>query len=255
MSGYATINGASKELTAGFATIGGAWKKLSKGWVTKDGVWKQILSSRLPLSSLPEGSLVAINESGSPVLFYLAKHDYESGLNGAGRTLFVRKDCYDTRIWRSSTFPMVYEDSNIDSWLNGDYIALLDSNIQNAIATTNFYTIKSGGTVATINRSAFLLSATELGQTSSNIVVEGEAITTASKIIIANLNGVATKYWTRSPWALSSFSSKAVYITESGAIGNLKISNECGSRPCFTLPSDLTVNSQPNADGSYTLTI
>ena len=63
MSGYATINGASKELTAGFATIGGAWKKLSKGWVTKDGVWKQILSSRLPLSSLPEGSLVAINES------------------------------------------------------------------------------------------------------------------------------------------------------------------------------------------------
>ena len=42
MSGYATINGASKELTAGFATIGGAWKTISKGWVTKYGVWKQI---------------------------------------------------------------------------------------------------------------------------------------------------------------------------------------------------------------------
>ena len=216
-----------------------------------------LMNSDLPLSDLPEGSLVAINESGSPVLFYLAKHDYESGLNGAGRTLFVRKDCYDTRKWRNSISfaSMVYEDSDIDTWLNGDYIALLDSNIQNAIATTNFYTIKSGGTVATINRSAFLLSATELGQTSSNIVVEGEAITIASKIIIANLNNVATKYWTRSPWALSSFSSKAVYITESGGGGGLKINNECGSRPCFTLPSDLTVSSQPNADGSYTLTI
>ena len=216
-----------------------------------------LMNSGLPLSDLPEGSLVAINESGSPVLFYLAKHDYESDLNGAGRTLFVRKDCYDTRECIKSIVPasMVYEDSDIDTWLNGDYIALLDSNIQNAIATTNFYTIKSGGTVATINRSSFLLSATELGKTSSNIVVEGEAITIASKIIIANLNDVATKYWTRSPWALTSFPPKAVYITESGAIGNIAINKVCGSRPCFTLPSDLTVNSQPNADGSYTLTI
>lgn len=36
-----------------------------------------LMNSGLPLSDLPEGSLVAINESGSPVLFYLAKHDYE----------------------------------------------------------------------------------------------------------------------------------------------------------------------------------
>lgn len=43
-----------------------------------------LMNSGLPLSDLPEGSLVAINERGSPVLFYLAKHDYESGLNGAG---------------------------------------------------------------------------------------------------------------------------------------------------------------------------
>ena len=45
-----------------------------------------LMNSGLPLSYLPEGSRVAINESGSPVLLDLAKHDYESGLNGAGRT-------------------------------------------------------------------------------------------------------------------------------------------------------------------------
>ena len=61
-----------------------------------------LMNSGLPLSSLPESSLVAITESGSPVLFSLAKHDYESGLNGAGLTLLVRKDCYDTRVWHSS---------------------------------------------------------------------------------------------------------------------------------------------------------
>ena len=61
-----------------------------------------LMNSGLPLSDLPEGFLVAKNESGSPVLFYLAKNDYESGLNGAGRTLFVRKDCYDERKWNSN---------------------------------------------------------------------------------------------------------------------------------------------------------
>ncbi len=34
------------------------------------------------LSTFAEGSIVKINESGSPVEFYVAKHDYESALNG-----------------------------------------------------------------------------------------------------------------------------------------------------------------------------
>ena len=46
-----------------------------------------LMNSVLPLSDLPEGSRVAINESG---------------LNGAGRTLFVRKDRYDERKWNSN---------------------------------------------------------------------------------------------------------------------------------------------------------
>ena len=44
--------------------------------------------------------MASLMNSGLP--FYLAKHDYESGLNGAGRTLFVRKDCYDERKWNSN---------------------------------------------------------------------------------------------------------------------------------------------------------
>lgn len=53
------------------------------------------LATGTPLSDIPEGTLVKINESGSPVEFYVAKHDYETGLNGAGRTLLVRRYCYD----------------------------------------------------------------------------------------------------------------------------------------------------------------
>ena len=47
--------------------------------------------SGIPLSDYAEGDLIKLNEGGSPVDFYVAKHDYESSLNGAGRTLVDRK--------------------------------------------------------------------------------------------------------------------------------------------------------------------
>ena len=45
------------------------------------------------LAEMAEGTLVKMNESGAPVEFYVAQHDYESELHGAGRTLVVRKYC------------------------------------------------------------------------------------------------------------------------------------------------------------------
>ena len=51
--------------------------------------------SGMPLSDYAEGDIIKLNEGGSPVEFYVSKHDYESGLNGSGRTLVVRKDTYD----------------------------------------------------------------------------------------------------------------------------------------------------------------
>lgn len=47
------------------------------------------------LGSKPEGSIIKIPERGKgEVDFYVAKHNYESKLNGVGYTLVVRKDCY-----------------------------------------------------------------------------------------------------------------------------------------------------------------
>lgn len=39
------------------------------------------------IGNLDEGAIITLNENGNPVEFYVAKHDYEAGLNGAGRTL------------------------------------------------------------------------------------------------------------------------------------------------------------------------
>lgn len=52
--------------------------------------------------------------------FYVVKHNYESGLNGAGRTLLVRKDCYNDQRY-SGSYANNYAKSAIDSWLNNDY--------------------------------------------------------------------------------------------------------------------------------------
>lgn len=81
------------------------------------------------LSSKSEGSIVKIKENGVLVDFYVAKHNYESGLNGSGRTLVVRKDCYDNRQWHTTPVN-AYATSAIDAWLNSDYKNMLDPEIR-----------------------------------------------------------------------------------------------------------------------------
>ena len=43
------------------------------------------------LGSKAEGSIIKLKENGVLVDFYIAKQNYESGLNGSGRVLVVRK--------------------------------------------------------------------------------------------------------------------------------------------------------------------
>lgn len=197
--------------------------------------------SGTPLSTYTEGSIIKINESGSPVEFYVAKHNYEAGLNGAGRTLVVRKDCYDQRAW-NSTEVSAYATSSIDSWLNGDYKGLLSVGIQAQIGTTKFkYTIGNGNTtVGTLERAIFLLSATELGKTSSWFNVEGTALEIANSLQIAYMNGSAVVQWTRSPYTNNVGS--AIFLDKNGNIGSLSCSYTWGSRPCFTLPSTIKID-------------
>ena len=188
------------------------------------------------LGTKAEGSIVKIKENGSLVDFYVAQHNYESGLNGSGRTLLVRKDCYDNRLWEDGQVN-AYDGSDIDSWFNSAYKNSLDANIRSAIgATTIYYTPGNGNySVTTLERSVFALSVTELGKSNGNANVEGSVLPIASTLEIAHLNGRANNQWTRSPfrnvlgnvWSLNS----------SGFVQNTHAYDElCGSRPAFTLP-------------------
>lgn len=204
------------------------------------------------------GSIVKLKENGVLVDFYVAKHDYENGLNGSGRTLVVRKDCYDTRQWHTSNVN-AYATSAIDTWLNSTYKNLLDADIRGVIGTTKIkYTPGNGNTtVGTLERAIFLLSVTELGKTASYANTEGTALSIASSLQIAYLNGSAVVQWTRSP--RTDGTSSAYYLRTNGDVYYYYCNNTRGSRPAFTLPSTLSVsddgsvsvNTAPTISGSY----
>ena len=206
----------------------------------------------LQLSEIPEGNVISLNENNIPVLFYVTKHGYEPGLNGPGRSLAVRKDCYDNRQWHTSN-ANAYATSAIDSWLNDTYKALLDKDIQEQLGITKFYYTPGRGTttVTELSRAIFLLSVTELGKTVKYANTEGSALPIASILQIAYLNGSATTQWTRSPYPSDNLNADYVGSDGNAYVSIMGCGGTNGSRPAFTLPSDMLFSVEPNPDGSY----
>lgn len=197
------------------------------------------VSAGKKLGNIDVETLIKLNENGSPVEFYIAKHDYENGLNGNGRTLIVRKDCYDSRVFSSSG--NAYANNSLDSWLCNTYLKLLDADIQTAIGTTKFYYTPGNGntTVTTLQRAVFQLSLTELGKTGKYANTEGSALPIASTLQIAYHNGSAVAQWTRTPYTSNKY--YAYYLYTNGAAGGNSCNSSYGSRPAFTLPSDFII--------------
>lgn len=205
-----------------------------------------IPSTGKQLSDYAEGDIIKIPENGTPVEFYVAKHDYESGLNGSGRTLVVRKDCYDNRAWNSSNVN-TRANCTMLSWLNSTYKAMLDDRIQSLIGTTNYYYTLGNGNwnVTTRSDAVFLLSGTELGQSSNGLNTEGSALPIASTLKIAYQNGRAVSYWTRSPYTGSQ--TMAWWMDYRGYFYHYNsLRFTIGSRPAFTLPSTAKFNPDTN---------
>ncbi len=194
------------------------------------------------LGSKAVGSIVKLKEDGTLVDFYVAKHDYESGLNGSGRTLLVRKDCYDKRAWDSSN-SNVYSASTLSVWFNSTYKKLLEPGVRVAMGTTKFpYTPgNNNSTVGSLSRSVFALSAGELGLAgiSTYLNIEGSTLPIAKTLMPAYLDGNSCSFWLRSP--LTSGPHGAWYVE-----GTRQRYGPCedirGARPCFTLPAFVQVN-------------
>ena len=240
------IDGAGYEIKSGRVLIAGTGYDIKKGRTLIGGTGYDIKFG-VPVGELAEGTIIKINENGSPVEFYIAKHDYESDLNGTGRTLVVRK----------SSYSIVYDEckksfftSTVYTLLNNTYFKLLDTNIQSAIGKTKFkYTGKindysnESQYVANGESSVFLLSATELGTTSTEGMADGSVLPTANILKIAYYNGSAAKQLTRtrsnaSPGHLMHFKAE-------GTLGNT-IYEDVPYRPVFTLSAGTLIDSDFN---------
>lgn len=192
------------------------------------------------LADFPPGHIIELRENGTPAEFYLAKHDYEPGLNGAGRTLVVRKDCYTSMVFSAGAGTGDFPGSDIDNWLNGEYIGLFDSRVQAKMGITKFYYAAGGAKKSTMERKAFLLSAMEFGR----LDTYGDGSTLPADMIellsIAQLDGTAGEQWTRT---LNNGHVGYIYVLNAyGKLDEEKRTRPNGARPCFTLPSDLIVS-------------
>lgn len=239
------INGTSYDIKSGKTLIGGTGYDVKKGRTLIGGTGYDIPFGK-KIAELAEGTIIKINESGSPVEFYVAKHNYESELNGSGKILVVRKDCYSTRAFNSRIYTEHFPTSDICTWLNETYIGLLDSGVQEAITTTTFKVWVSGIEVTTAEKKIFLLSATELGyvyRTSETQLafIEGEKLDISDLLIPANLNGEAVRQWTR-----SSVPYNAERVCVNNADGGFDRAQSLmaiiGVRPIFALPETMEVD-------------
>ncbi len=232
---YIGVAGVSRVVKTGYIGVAGVSRTAKAGYIGVNGVARQFLRGGVALKDIAEESIVKLNENGSPVEFYVAKQNYESGLNGSGRVLVVRKYVYGDQQWNNSKVN-TYATCYLDAWFNGDYKNMLDTAIRTAMGTTKFYYTHGykDDTVGTLERSVFALSGTELGQSDPEMNVEGSALPTASILQVAYRNGTARDQCTRSP-VLQSYNG-SWYLNSDGKPAYSGSTFARGSRPAFTLP-------------------
>ena len=148
------------------------------------------------LGNKSTGSIIKLKENGTLVDFYVAKHDYESGLNGAGRTLVVRKDTYDDRVWDNGNVN-AYASSDLDSWFNSTYKNMLDADIRSLIGTTKIrYTPGNGNwTVGTWTSLQYRVQAVFDGTPGGWATSDPIQIMSASALVISGQDGLVPEQY------------------------------------------------------------
>lgn len=208
--------------------------------------------------SLAVGSSVFTNVNGTKTEFLVVHQGKPSSLydDSCDGTWLLMKDIYENRQWNSSNVNNL-ENSTIQSYLNGTFLNLFDSNIKDVVKQVKIPYRKNGGSGGTdqsgangLSAKIFLLSGYEVGWTSSDnqyFPHDGAKLDcfTASSggnsKRIANFNGSPAYWWLRSPSTHNTYD--VGYVTSNGACGNRgTASSSYGIRPAFILPSETKIS-------------
>lgn len=212
---------------------------------------------------------VYLMEGSSKVKFYALSHNYESGLNGKGRTLFCRESPAGSGTHTTFAKENYRVDSNNeDAWYKNTYVNKFSDEVLTLISTTKYignyvrmsYTQNGNPSKAVVNSdtyesSFFPLSTAEVG---GSYFSDGSALSSAA---ISRLANILTRYgngiWTRSPSMTNTGTSTSgfperyyyangqyIYSTSGSSLSTAEgtYGSSYGYLPCFTLSEDLYID-------------
>lgn len=212
---------------------------------------------------------VYLMEDGAKVKFYALCHNYESGLNGKGRTMFCRESPATSGMHIGhSRYSYSVNDNIEDTWYKNTYVNKFSDEVRTLIGTTKYigqyarmsYTQTGNPSKVVLNSgtyesSFFPLSTAEVGGSGFS---DGSALSSAA---ISRIGSILTRYgngiWTRSPSMTNTGTSTSgyptryyyangqyIYSTSGSSLSTAEgtYSRSYGYLPCFTLSEDLYID-------------
>lgn len=219
------------------------------------------------IGDMPIGSVVKIPENGVPTNYIVVHKGKPSSLydDSCDGVWLLREKTHSRRAWHgtSNTSKNEYENSDVNTWLNNDFLNTIDSKIRTAIKNVKIPYKKGLGNASTgvysgsngLNCKVFLLSTYEVGFTTSYsqyIPVDGAKLSyfsdNASRIGKDSAD-TAVYWWLRSPSTYDATDVFHVY-TDGSLRSNYSYYAGVAVRPAFVLPSSLLVGD----DGTIVVT-
>lgn len=214
---------------------------------------------------------IYLMEDGVKVKFYALCHNYESGLNGKGRTMFCRENpaTNGTRAANSRSGASYWPSCLECSYYRNTYLANFTTTVKSWIGSTKIHVNSLhnpvGNSSPDLNMdvtsagfSFFAISSVELGVSlfGGYNYSDGTTLSTAARTRLAAIRSYSA-FWTRSPGPRNTdqktdsdgnktyYFANGMYVqSASGASFNLEQAwrYNIGYLPCFTLPETLYID-------------
>lgn len=230
--------------------------------ITADGQTQAItLVFSKPISQLSVGSSVYMNVNGTKTEFLVVHQGKPSSTYSTtfdGGTILLSHEMIEGQMWHDSDVND-YANSTLHSYLNNDFLAQFDTNIQSVIKQVKVPYRQGSGTSQTVTSGEnglsckiFLLSGAEVGFTSSDAPYiptdEGAKLSyflsgdsqSACDRRQAVLDGQLQDWWLRSPYCNGS--TRAYEVNSAGQDYGRNCSSKLGVRPAFVVPNTTKVS-------------
>ena len=225
------------------------------------------------LGNMAVGSIVKIKENGISQDYIVVHQGLPVGSTEQDTTDVVY-DASCTGTWllrrylytRSQVFSAAnsndYENSQINSQLNGDFLSRLEPSIQAIIKTVKIPYVKGNGYTGSLqlggnglSTKVFLLSGYELGFSKYEVNVPHDGAKLSYFALVTSTadytqwncdisdSGYMWAWWTRTPYLTSPV---ATWVVGTSVLASNSCRSSAGLRPAFILPTDLLVDDSGN---------